>query len=101
VDSAGSLYVADTDDKRIRKVSNGVITTVAGIGTPGLQRRQRPGHQRPVVRPRLGVAVDSAGNVYIADAGITAVIRKVSKGVITTVAGNGTAGFSGDNGPAT
>jgi DNA-binding beta-propeller fold protein YncE len=48
VDSAGNLYIADTGNSRIRKVSNGAITTVAGTAA-GLQRRQRPGHQRPVV----------------------------------------------------
>ena len=61
-------------NNRIRKVSNGVITTVAGNGTCRLQRRQRPGHQRPVGRSR-GVAVDSAGNLYIADTVTTASAR--------------------------
>ena len=75
-----------------------MITTVAERDAV-LQRRQRPGHQRPVGLS-LGVAVDSAGNLYIADAANNR-IRKVSNGVITTVAGSGTPGFSGDNGPAT
>ena len=74
VDSAGNLYIADTGDSRVRKVSNGVITTVAGNGTVRLQRRQRPGHQRPVA-PSCGVAVDAAGNLYIADTVTTASAR--------------------------
>jgi sugar lactone lactonase YvrE len=99
VDSAGNLYIADMNNSRIRKVSNGVITTVAGTGTAGFS-----GDNGPVARAQLdspdGVAVDAAGNLYIADMDNN-VIRKVSNGVIYTVAGNGTAGFSGDNGPAT
>ena len=66
MDSAGNLYIADYDNDRIRKVSSGVITTVAGNGARWF-RRQRPGHQRPVVRAHGGIAVDSAGNLYIAD----------------------------------
>jgi sugar lactone lactonase YvrE len=98
VDPAGNLYIADTWNNRIRKVSNGVITTVAGNGTEGSS-----GDNGPAISAQLsasGVAVDSAGNLYIADE-FNNRIRKVSNGVITTVAGNGTRGFSGDNGPAT
>ena len=95
VDAAGSLYI--TEPGRIRKVSNGVITTVAGNGSSGSS-----GDNGPAVNAQLqfpsGVALDSGGNLYIADGNR---IRKVSDGVITTVAGNGMAGFSGDDGPAT
>jgi uncharacterized protein (TIGR03437 family) len=93
VDSAGGLYIADGN--RVRKVSNGVIATVAGNGTNGSS-----GDNGPATSAQLsagGLAVDSAGNLYIAD---RYSVRKVSGGVITTVAGNGTLGFSGDNGPA-
>jgi len=99
VDSTGDLYIADTTHQRIRKVSGGVITTVAGNGTNGYGGDNGPATSAQLYGP-LGVAVDSAGNVYIADT-LSNRVRMVSNGVITTVAGNGTAGFSGDNGPAT
>ena len=96
--SAGNLYIADPDHNRIRRVSSGVITTVAGNGTPGFS-----GDNGPATNAQLWaagrVAMDSAGNLYIADTNNNR-IRKVSNGVITTVVGNGTQGFSGDNGPA-
>jgi len=99
VDSAGNLYIADQGNNRIRKVSNGVITTVAGNGTTvGSLGDNGPATSAQLYFPD-SVAVDSAGNLYIADAGNNR-IRKVSNGVITTVAGNGMFGYSGDNGPA-
>jgi uncharacterized protein (TIGR03437 family) len=105
VDSAGNLYIADTDNNRIRMVANGVITTVAGNGTAGFTGDNIPATASPLGGP-VGVAVDSAGNLYISEDTVAGIanfpsIRKVSSGVITTVAGNGTDGFSGDNGPAT
>ena len=99
VDSAGNLYIADTYNQRIRKVANGVISTVAGNGTPGFSGDNGPATSAELNYPS-GVAVDSAGNLYIADY-FNQRIRKVSNGVITTVAGIATWGFSGDNGPAT
>ena len=112
VDSAGNVYFADAGNGRIRRISNGVITTVAGNGSSN-----NSGDNGPALNAGLGnmhgLAADSSGNLYIADVGSLAsdpivfmlpgsqVIRKVSNGLIMTVAGNGTAGFSGDNGPAT
>ena len=110
VDSAGNLYIADNGNSRIRKVSNGVITTVAGNGTLGFSGDNGPATSAQLNRP-FGVAVDSAGDLYIADAGNNR-IRKISNGVITTVAGSGAiyeangglgsgaSGFGGDGGPA-
>jgi len=99
VDSAGSLYIADVGINYIRKVSNGVITTVAGGGVLApVYADNGPATSAQLSHPS-GVAVDSAGNLYIADS-YNQRIRKVSNGVITTVAGIGTQGFSGDNGAA-
>ncbi|MBZ5630101.1 MAG: hypothetical protein LAO06_14675, partial [Acidobacteriia bacterium] len=101
VDSAGNLFIADTGNQRIRKVStSGTITTVAGNGTQGYSGDNGPATSAELNYP-IGVAVDSAGNLYIADT-YNDRIRKVdASGTITTVAGNGTQGYSGDNGPAT
>jgi len=102
VDSAGNLYIADTNNFRIRKVdTSGNISTFAGTGPAATSSGDGgPATQATLVTP-LGVAVDKAGNVYIADQD-GFVVRKVNtQGVISTVAGNNTSGFSGDGGPAT
>ena len=100
VDGSGNLYIADWGNHRIRKVdSAGVITTVAGSGTAGFG-----GDGGAAVAARLslptGVAVDGAGNLYIADWGNHRIRKVNSAGVITTVVGDGTAGFGGDGGAA-
>jgi sugar lactone lactonase YvrE len=101
VDTVGNLYIADTSNHRIRKVdTSGVITTVAGNGTEGFSGDGGAATSATLNTP-IGVAVDAAGNLYIADA-FNNRIRKVNAaGVITTVAGNGDARFSGDHGVAT
>jgi uncharacterized protein (TIGR03437 family) len=99
VDSAGNLYIADTLNDRVRRVSGGTITTVAGNGNNGFSGDGGPATSAALEIP-TGVAVDSAGNIYIADSDNNR-IREVSGGTITTVAGNGIPAFSGDGGPAT
>jgi uncharacterized repeat protein (TIGR01451 family) len=99
VDLAGNLYIADAGNNRVREVSAGLITTVAGSGTPGFRGDGGPAISAALCSPE-GVAVDLARNLYIADAG-NSVIREVKGRTITTVAGDATAGYSGDGGPAT
>ena len=96
------VYVADMSNQRVLKVSAaGIVTTVAGTGTAGYN-----GDNIAAATARLSapakIAFDAAGNLYIADSGNNR-IRKVAAGtgIITTVAGSGTAGFSGDGGQAT
>ncbi len=100
VDGAGSLYIADSSNHRIRKVdAAGVIATVAGDRTWGFSGDGGPAAAAQLRSPR-GVAVDGAGNLYIADTGNQRIRKVDAAGVITTVAGDGTAGFGGDGGPA-
>jgi uncharacterized protein (TIGR03437 family) len=99
-DAAGNLYIAEASTNRIRKVTpGGVITTVAGNGTTGWAGDGGPATSARLSYP-YGVAVDPAGNLYVAD-NLNARIRKVSSsGIITTIAGNGFISYSGDGGPA-
>ena len=99
VDSSGNLYIADLGNNRIRKVTpSGTITTVAGNGTQGYSGDGGPATSAEL-NTTYGVAVDGSGNLFIID---LQRIRKVTPGgTITTVAGNGTEGYSGDGGPAT
>jgi uncharacterized protein (TIGR03437 family) len=107
VDASGNLFIADGYNNRIRKVStNGVIATVAGNGPSafsgdgGLATAASLFLQDTGNRAGGSVAVDSAGNLFIADIGNNRIRKVTTTGVITTVAGNGTANFSGDGGPA-
>lgn len=103
VDGSGDLYIAEYFNRRVRKVdaSTGVITTVAGTGDAGYSGDGGPATSAQLRDP-VGVAIDGSGNLYIADQSDERV-RKVnaSTGVITTVAGTGSYGYSGDGGPAT
>jgi sugar lactone lactonase YvrE len=100
-DSDGALYIADAGSARIRKVSSsGIITTVAGNGIPGYSGDGGAATAARLMQPRA-VAVTRYGELFIAD-GFNFRIRKVTReGIITTVAGNGTPGHSGDGGDAT
>jgi streptogramin lyase len=102
-DNDGNIYIADTQNNAIRLVnrSTGKITTIAGLGpnNSGFSGDNGPADLAALNSPR-GIAVDADGNIYISDAGNNR-IRKISNGVITTIAGTGAAGYTGDNGPAT
>ncbi|MFE9985202.1 hypothetical protein ACFYPQ_42400 [Streptomyces sp. NPDC005522] len=101
VDVHGSLYIADTENHRVRKVdAQGIITTVAGTGEEGFNGDNRPATTAQLTSPRA-VAVDVHGTLYIADTENHRVRKVDAQGIITTVAGTGGVGFSGDNGPAT
>ncbi|MCC6475374.1 MAG: hypothetical protein IT514_16705, partial [Burkholderiales bacterium] len=96
----GSLYIAD-QASRVRKVSpGGIISTVAGTGVAGFGGDGGPATQAQLKAP-FGVAVGTDGVVYIADTENHRIRRVGTDGVISTVAGDGTAGFAGDGGPAT
>ena len=98
-DSSGNLYIADTFNNRIRVVgTNGTISTIAGNGLATYAGDGGPATSAALNGPEA-VAVDNSGNLYIADT-LNHAIRMVSGGIITTIAGNGFSGFSGDNGPA-
>jgi len=103
LDLNGNIYVSDQAHNIVRKIApNGIISTVVGTGYPSGTGDGGPATAATISFP-LGLTVDAAGNLYIADAG-TDVVRKVtmSTGIISTVAGNRTApGYSGDGIPAT
>ena len=101
VDSGGNVYVSDTWNDRIRKIdASGTITTVAGTGEEGYLGDGGPALEARLDKPR-GIAVDAAGNLFIADSENHRVRRVGMDGMIETIAGTGEAGFSGDGGPAT
>jgi hypothetical protein len=101
VDTAGNVYIADTLNRRIRKVDTaGIIRTVAGNGSSVYSGDGGPATAAGLNNP-VRCAVDSLGNIYLADQSIHRVRRVDTNGIITTIAGTGARGFSGDGGPAT
>ena len=102
VDAGGNLYLADRNNQRIRKVdaATGIITTVAGNGNVGVGGDGGAATAAELCDP-WGLAVDGTGNLYIGDS-CNYRVRKVdaATGIITTIAGTGTYGFSGDGGAA-
>ena len=98
---AGTLYVADLDNRRIRSVnlSTGIVTTVAGNGDKGVPADGADAKSQPLVDPRA-VAVDDRGQVYICERSGHALRVVDAGGRIRTVAGTGQPGFGGDGGPA-
>jgi len=100
-DRWGNLYLSDTDNQRIRKISStGLITTLAGTGTAGFSGDGGPAAEAQLNLP-YGIAVDLAGYVYVADLGNQRVRRISPDGTITTIAGTGGKGTSRDGGAAT
>ena len=100
-DGASNLYFADRDGNRVRRISpDGTISTIAGNGQPGFSGDGGPAILASLLAP-TDIAIDSAGNLYIADGGNNRVRMVSPDGTIATLAGNGQAGFSGDGGPAT
>src|SRR5437870_3729996 len=88
VDSAGTIYIADTGNNTVRKISGGTITLFAGTGNFSYSGDNGPATNADLRGP-IGLAVDSSGNVYIADTG-NSLVRKVDKnGTITTYIGSG------------
>ena len=104
LDPSGNLYIADSENYRIRKAANeggsGVISTIAGNG--GVSYSGDGGQAiKAQLNSPLGVAVDSAGNLYIADTANNVVRKVTAAGAISTLAGNGKSGFGGDGSAAT
>lgn len=101
VDSNGNVYIADTNNQRVRKVSpGGAITTVAGNGQSDVTGDGAKATSAAVGNP-FGLAVDGSNNLYISQRDFNVIRMVNAAGIITTVAGNGRAGFSGDGGVAT
>jgi trimeric autotransporter adhesin len=102
-DASGNIYIADSSNNRIRMVtkSNGIINTVAGTGSSGYSGDGGQATSAALNYPR-GITADTSGNIYIADT-YNNRIRMVTKstGIISTVAGSGSYGYSGDGGQAT
>lgn len=101
VDSAGNLYIGDTGNQRIRKVdTSGTITTFAGTGSGGSGGDGGAATSAQINTP-MQVVADTSGNVYITDYSNIRIRKVDTNGIITTFAGTGVSGYSGDNGPAT
>lgn len=100
-DSTGNVYIADRNNNRIRKVAtNDIITTVVGTGSTTCLGDGGQATAACLSNP-YGVAIDSSNNLYIADYGHCRIRKVTTAGIISTVAGTGTCGFSGDGGQAT
>ncbi|HWY98003.1 MAG TPA: T9SS type A sorting domain-containing protein, partial [Bacteroidia bacterium] len=100
LDDTGNIFVTDVFNNRVRKINtSGVITTIAGNGIAGFSGDGGQATLASLYYP-TGIAIDDSGNVYIADEDNNRIRKVNTKGIITTVAGNGTASYAGDGGPA-
>jgi sugar lactone lactonase YvrE len=100
VDTAGNIYVADSDNGAVRMISNGIITTIAGNGTLSYSGDGGPASAAQF-SAISGIAVDAQGNIYVADTNNNAIRLFPLNGVVSTIAGTGVQGYTGDGGPAT
>src|SRR5436190_1623783 len=100
-DGAGGFYIASFTQNRIYRVAaDGTLSVIAGTGTSGFSGDGGPAVSAQLNFP-VGVAVDAAGNLFIADAENNRIRKVTAAGIISTIAGTGTSGFRGDGGPAT
>ncbi|MCW5910116.1 MAG: hypothetical protein KIT62_03530 [Cyclobacteriaceae bacterium] len=99
IDSDGNIYISDTGNNVIRKISNGNITTIAGSGSPGYSGDGANATSAKLDAPQA-IAVDDSGNVYFFDRNNNVIRRVNSQGIITTYVGTGAYGYTGDGGPA-
>lgn len=103
-DSAGNLYISNTGQRTIVKyapnLNNGRVVVVAGNGNPGFSGDGGPATRAQLSNP-VGLAIDSAGNLYIADANNSRIRKVTTDGNIFTIAGSGSIGYTGDGGSAT
>jgi sugar lactone lactonase YvrE len=101
VDNSGNIYVTDWGNARVRKVNtNGIISTIAGNGIYGYSGDGGPATLASLGGPS-GISIDNSGNTYVTDIGNNRIRKITSSGIISTIAGNGTYGYSGDGGMAT
>ena len=99
VDAIDNIFIADSGNNVIRRVSGGIITTIAGNGIAGYSGDGGPGINAQLTTP-YAVALDISDNVYVADYANSRIREVTTAGTISTVTGTGTAGYSGDGGPA-
>ena len=100
MDPGGNLYICDFSNNAVRKVSAGIVTTLAGTGIGGFSGDGGPAASARLNSPSCA-ALDAAGNLYICDASNARVRKVTPAGIISTFAGNGTLGYTGDGGAAT